>query len=92
MSDNLKAARMFALALEITDLMSDPESPANKAYLEAAGGLSNFDLALSASEQATILSLALAGVLAGAPDLDSAVDLVAKTLKENAMALRNNRR
>ena len=58
---SLEDARLMALALEITSLMSNPNLPANQAYLSSGGSWLN--LQVSPSDQVSVLCLALAGAI-----------------------------
>jgi len=83
---SLEDARLMALALEITSLMSNPNLPANQAYLSSGGSWLN--LQVSPSDQVSVLCLALAGAIKDDPDHEVALGRILGTIRGNVIALK----
>jgi hypothetical protein len=83
---SLEDARLMALALDIMSAMSNPNLPANAAYLSSGGDWLN--LQLSRSDEVSVLCLAIAGSIKNDPDYEGALGRIVDTIRGNVAALK----
>ena len=80
---SLEDVRFMAMAMDITSLMSNENLPANRAYLSS--GRDPLNLLLSPSDKASVLCLALAGMIQDDPDYEGAIARIAETIRGNVV-------